>query len=110
LLRATNAYLKRKSLLSRIKQLRGGARPPRFTDAARRAVLCPAGQPRAAVPTCSLHQALIQHRVGYFEEASDVGAIDQIAGRAVFLGSLVAVAVDGNHDFVELVIHFLAGP
>jgi len=47
-----------------------------------------------------LHQSLIQHRVGYFHEARDVGAIYKISRRAVFLGGFVAVAVDGDHDFV----------
>jgi hypothetical protein len=31
-----------------------------------------------------LHQALIQHGIGNLQEAADVGAVHQIAGRAVF--------------------------
>src|SRR5258706_3361216 len=58
----------------------------------------------------SLHKPLIQHRVGDLHKTGDVGAVDQVPWRAVFLGSLVAVAVDGDHDLVQLVIHFLASP
>src|SRR5579862_4019045 len=47
-----------------------------------------------------LHQALVQHRVGYLEEAADVGAVHQVAGRAVFLGRFETVPVDGDHDLV----------
>src|ERR1017187_2548226 len=50
-----------------------------------------------------LHQALIQHRIGHFQEAGDVGAVHEVAGRAVFLGRFVAVAVDGDHDLVQSV-------
>src|ERR1022692_462662 len=58
----------------------------------------------------SLHKPLIQHGVGYLQEAADVGAVYQVAGRAVFLGRFVAIAVDGDHDFVQTVVYFLAGP
>ena len=61
-------------------------------------------------PYVSLHKALIQHRVGYFQEAADVGAVHQVAGRAVFLGRFEAVLVDGDHDLVQTIVHFLAGP
>ncbi len=56
-----------------------------------------------------LYQPLIQHRISHFHEAGDVGAVDEVAGRAVLLGRLIAIAVDGDHDLVQLVIHFLAG-
>ena len=58
----------------------------------------------------SLHKALIQHGVGYFQEAADVGAVHQIARRAVFLGRFEAVLVDGDHDLVQTIIYFLASP
>ena len=57
-----------------------------------------------------LHQPLVQHRIGDFEEAADVGSVDQVAGRAVHLGRLVAGLVDGDHDLVQTIVHFLAGP
>src|SRR4029077_6999506 len=68
------------------------------------------GPPTSFSTSSSLYQALVQHRVGHFHETSNVGAIDQVAGRAVFLGRFVAVPMDGDHDFVQLVLHFLAGP
>src|SRR5580704_10097488 len=61
------------------------------------------GHPRYTV----LHQALVQHRISDFQKARDVRAVHQVAGRAVFRGRFVAVAVDGSHDFMQLVIHFL---
>jgi len=33
------------------------------------------GADEASAPTQTLHQALVEHRVGYFQEAADVGAI-----------------------------------
>src|SRR5215467_9886625 len=57
-----------------------------------------------------LHQTLIQHRVGYFYEAADVGAVHQVAGRAVFLGRFVTVLMDGDHDLVKTVVDFVPGP
>ena len=57
-----------------------------------------------------LHQALIQHGIGDLQEAADVGAVHQIAGRTVFLGRFEAVLVDGDHDFVQFVVYFFAGP
>src|SRR6266481_8097841 len=67
-----------------------------ISEAARTAGLRPTGQPRAAVPTCListsptfLHQALIQHGIGYFHKTCNVGAVDQVAGRAVFLRRFV---------------------
>jgi hypothetical protein len=110
MLRVTNAYLERKSA--------------RFSRSSKCGVerVHPALQILHAEPTSpgpdsrgrlsphvpSLHQALIQHGIGYFQEACDVGAVYEVAGRAVFLGRFEAVAVDGDHDFVELVIHFFA--
>ena len=43
-------------------------------------------------------------------EATDIGAVDQVAGRAVFLGRFEAVLVDGDHDLVQTIVHFLASP
>src|SRR4051812_41420459 len=57
-----------------------------------------------------LDKALVEHGVGYFQEATDVGAVHQIARRAVFLGRFVAVLVDGDHDVVQTLVHFLASP
>ena len=61
-------------------------------------------------PLIYLHQPLVQHRIGDLEEAADVGPIHQVAGRAVHLGRLVARLVDGDHDLVQAIVHFLAGP
>ena len=68
------------------------------------------GHPFSFLQRESLHKSLVQHGIGYFQEASDVGAVDEVAGRAVFLGRFEAVAVDVDHDFVQAVIHFLARP
>src|SRR5215471_15174685 len=68
---------------------------------------------KAAVPTWSLptlHQTLVQHGVGDLQEASNVGAVYQVAGRAVFLGRFEAVLVDGDHDLVQTLVDLLSGP
>src|SRR3954471_24023206 len=57
-----------------------------------------------------LHQTLIQHRVGHLQEAADVGAVHQIARRAIQFGRLVAILVDGDHDLVQTIVHFFARP
>ena len=58
------------------------------------------GAPVSFLQLESLHKSLVQHCIGYFQEASDVGAVDEVAGRTVFLGRFEAVAVDVDHDFV----------
>jgi hypothetical protein len=57
-----------------------------------------------------LHQTLIQHRVSDLQESSYICAVHQVAGRAVFLGRFIAVLVDGDHDLVQTIVDFLAGP
>src|ERR1035441_3695179 len=57
-----------------------------------------------------LNQSLVQHGIGDLQEAADVGAVHQIARGAVGFGSLEAGLVDGDHDFVQPIVHFLAGP
>ena len=68
------------------------------------------GQAWRPSPQESLHKALVQHGVGYLQEAADVGAVYKVAGRPVFFGRFVAVLVDGDHDLVQTVVHFVAGP
>src|ERR1022692_4571187 len=58
----------------------------------------------------SLNQPLIQHRVGDLQEARDIGAVHQVAGRAVLLGRFVAVLVDGDHDLVQTIVDFFTSP
>src|SRR5271157_5150331 len=60
--------------------------------------------------SCWLHQPLIQHRVRDLQEARDIGAVHQIAGRAVLLGRFVAILVDGDHDLVQTIIDFFSSP
>src|SRR5271157_5858469 len=60
--------------------------------------------------SCWLHQPLIQHRVRDLQEAGDVRAVHQVAGRAVLLGRFEAVLVDGDHDVVQTLVDFFAGP
>src|SRR5208282_6627734 len=55
-------------------------------------------------------ESLVQHGIGNLEEAADVGSVHQIAGSAVLLGGFVAVFVDGDHDFVQPLVHFLPCP
>src|SRR5713226_146299 len=57
-----------------------------------------------------LHQPLIQHGVCDLQEARDIGAIYQVAWRAIFLARFEAVLVDGDHDLVQTIVDFFAGP
>src|SRR5580700_2682343 len=63
------------------KNARGGSGPPRCRYAA-----CKTSQ------ATSLHQPLIQHGIRDLHKAGDVGAVHEVAGRAVFFGRFVAVA------------------
>lgn len=45
-----------------------------------------------------------------FSEACDVGAHDQVALMAVFLGRIISVVEDVDHDSLQLGIHFLKSP
>src|SRR6202030_3952669 len=53
-----------------------------------------AGQPRRLSLREHLHQALVQHRVSYLQETTDVCTVHQVAGRAVLLGGFEAILVD----------------
>jgi len=55
-------------------------------------------------------QALIQHGVGHFDEAGDVGAHLQVTGHAVSFGGFPGLAVDGDHDVVQPLVDLFAGP
>ncbi len=57
--------------------------------------------------SCS-DEALVEHRIRHLHETRDVGAVDVIAGCAVFLGSLPALAVDRDHDRLQMGIDLLA--
>mmetsp|Transcript_13854 Transcript_13854/g.29562 ORF Transcript_13854/g.29562 Transcript_13854/m.29562 type:complete len:316 (-) Transcript_13854:669-1616(-) len=57
-----------------------------------------------------LDDALGEHGLRHLGEASDVGAEDVVAGLAVLDGGVVGVAVDLDHDGVQLGVHLLAGP
>src|SRR5882762_7272476 len=58
----------------------------------------------------TLNQPLIEHGIGDLEEAADISAVHEIAGRAVLLRRLVAVLVDRDHDLVEPIIDLFASP
>jgi hypothetical protein len=65
---------------------------------------------RTAHPHLSLDQTLVEHRVGYFDEAGDIGASHVVARQTVFGGSLDCSAMDCSHDGLEAAIYFLPGP
>src|SRR5271166_3827867 len=65
---------------------------------------------RSAALAGMLHESLVKHGIGDFQEAADVGAVHEIAGGPVGLGGLEAGPVDGDHDLVQPIVHFLAGP
>ena len=62
------------------------------------------------VTLMGLDKPLIQHRIGDFQETANIRAVHKIAGRAVLLGRFEAVLVDCDHDLVQTIFHFLAGP
>src|SRR5262244_3498907 len=88
---------------------RGGVSPPRLGF--RGTGILPAVA-RAFPPSVvfSLHQPLVQHRISHLQEAADVGAVHQVAGRAVLLGRPEAVVVDRDHDLVQAIVDFGASP
>ena len=57
-----------------------------------------------------LNQALVDHRVGDFDEAGDVRALDVVDVAVVFGAVLEAGGVDIGHDAVEGIVHFLGRP
>src|SRR5579864_8782718 len=65
---------------------------------------------RAGCRRYQLDQTLVQHGIGYFQEAADVGAVDQVAGRAVLVGGPVAVVVDRDHDLVQTIVDLGSSP
>src|SRR6516164_5056379 len=67
-------------------------------------------QTTADPESAGLDEPLIQHGIGDFQEAADVGTVHEIAWRSVRLGCLVARIVDGDHDFMQTIVNFLAGP
>src|ERR1035437_7589415 len=55
-------------------------------------------------------QSLVEHRIGHFDEAGDVGAYHVVPGHTVILDRCAAVTVDIDHDAMQTLIHFLAIP
>ena len=58
----------------------------------------------------NLHNALVEHGIGDFYEASDVRANYEIAGVAVFFRSVPGVLEDRRHDVAQSRIDLLAWP
>src|SRR5262249_47489900 len=57
-----------------------------------------------------LDYALIDHRVGDFQEAGDVGAVDVVARSPEPLGSVGARLVDAAHDHAQPLVDLFAQP
>ena len=66
--------------------------------------------PKSGICNPKSNQALIEHGVGDFYEARDVGAGDKVAGTAVFFGGFTGAFVDVAHNGLELGVGFLEGP
>jgi len=47
-----------------------------------------------------LDEALVQHSIGNFQEAANVGSVYEVAGRTVFFGCFVAGLVAADHYLV----------
>jgi len=49
-------------------------------------VIAPCVFVKVLFPESCLYKTLVEHRVGYFDEAGDIGAHNQVIGLAIFLG------------------------
>src|SRR5256885_1223886 len=55
-------------------------------------------------------ESLVQHRIRHLQEAGDIGAVYEIARSSIGIRRLVAGLVNGDHYFVQPIVHFFAGP
>lgn len=54
--------------------------------------------------------ALLEHRIGHFHEAADVGSLDVVDEAVVFKTVIDADMVDRLHDRMEPTVDFRGGP
>ena len=57
----------------------------------------------------ALDDALVEHRIGDLQEATDVRSSDVVAGHTELVGSGNALRVDRLHDAVQALVDLLAG-
>ena len=57
-----------------------------------------------------LDEALVQHRIGNFQEATNVGSVYEVAGRTILFGCFVAGLVAADHYLVESFVDFFTCP
>ena len=73
-------------------------------------IYVPAGIYRLPASGVTSYNALVEHGIGDFYEASDVRANYEIAGVSVLFGSVPGVFEDRRHDVAQPRIDLLARP